>query len=114
MRSAHKSLDIPLTNKAVPLAAVLVNMGSVDTTGSIPEYIAEGLTKQDIAALRVIAEQARELADPKEAERTLAEDEPDEEELEDAPELPDDERDAPSRATKTKKTIKGNDYWYYQ
>ena len=81
---------------------------------NVPNYIREGLKKQNPSTLRRIAEMAENLAEQKERElekelqeRTVEDDE-----------LPDDVReypdDVPGKACVTTKTIDGNDYYYYQ
>lgn len=80
-------------------------------SGSIPKYVDEGLDKQGPETLRAIARKADRMADEKaeevEAElETKAVDEEPEDEL--------DRGDAPVGATLTKKTISGNDYYYWQ
>lgn len=85
---------------------------------TIPKYILEGLAKQSSSTLREIAHAAERIADHKEAaaEREQRREAVDERELPedlDHDEIPDD-ADAPRSATITKKTIDGNDYFYYQ
>lgn len=80
--------------------------------GEIPQYISDGLEKQDPATLREISKRAEQLATQKEREleRELEEREVDEEER------PDDidRNNTPQRATLTTKTINDNDYYYWQ
>jgi len=81
----------------------------------IPKYLAEPLTKQPPARLRTIAAYATELADAKAThEEASADDDEDDLDIEHDDvndEMPD---DVPKRATKTKKTINDNQYWYWQ
>lgn len=80
----------------------------------IPQYIRKGLRKQDPETLRVIAEQARKLADQKEAqleaeleEKAIDEDEHD-------VDLDEFDRDqAPAGATLVTKNIDDRDYYYW-
>jgi len=94
---------------------------------SIPQYIRDGLEKQDAATLRAISQYADRLADHREeqAQRELEQererdidDEPDEwdnEDWDDALEDAYDKADIPeSKGTLTTKTIDGRDYYYLQ
>jgi len=94
---------------------------------SIPEYILDGLEKQDAETLRTISRYADQLADYREeqarreledaSERT-ADDNPDDwddQKWDDAIEEAYDKADIPSsKGTLTTKTIDGRDYYYLQ
>lgn len=89
---------------------------------SAPKYLLDGLEKQSADTLRQLATYADRLADYHEAqaERELEERADDDAEIPeewDADEWDDaleDVEDAPSGATRTKKTIDGRQYYYYQ
>lgn len=81
----------------------------------IPNYLEDGLTKQDPETLRHIASVATALANEKEveAEVKLREQEVDEGDL--PKEVRENEpSEAPPKASITTKTIDGNPYYYYQ
>lgn len=84
------------------------------STGTIPKYIREGLSKQGPATLRAIAERAQELADKKRAEVV---DEIEEQSIdEDEYDVDPDElgrREAPATATLVTKNIDDRDYFYW-
>jgi hypothetical protein len=99
----------------------------VDAPDSIPQYIVEGLGKQDADTLQDIADYAVKLADQKarEAQRRLQEqserdldetpDDWDDDEWDDVVDDARDEADLPSsKGTITSKTIDGRDYYYLQ
>jgi len=82
---------------------------------SIPQYILDGLDRQDAQTLEEISRYAEDLAAAKEAEAE-AELEDDDEEVvredsEDVDDLPD---DVPSKASVVVKNINSNRYYYYQ
>lgn len=81
---------------------------------SIPQYILDGLDRQDAQTLEEISRYAEDLAAAKEAEAE-AELEDDEEvvreDSEDVDDLPD---DVPTKASVVVKEINSNRYYYYQ
>ncbi|SFT05717.1 hypothetical protein [Halostagnicola kamekurae] len=80
----------------------------------IPQYIADGLNRQDSDALHAIAAYAEELAEYQEA-KVKAELEEDEEIVrEESYEDPDRPDDVPGKACVTIKEINDNKYYYYQ
>lgn len=78
----------------------------------IPNDIASRLQAQPADRLRRIATYAEELADAKHQ----AQPDPDDRDIDaDAEDVEKPDADSvPKRATKTQKTINGNDYWYWQ
>jgi hypothetical protein len=80
---------------------------------SIPQYILDGLDRQDAESLRDIASHAHALAEWKEA---VAAEEIDEDDIVREDSIDDDDRpdDVPAKACVTIKEINGNRYYYYQ
>jgi len=86
-----------------------------DPPASIPQYILDGLDRQDAQTLQEISRYAEDLAESKEA-AAEAELEDDDEEVvredsEDVDDLPD---DVPTKASVVVKNINSNRYYYYQ
>lgn len=86
-----------------------------DPPASIPQYILDGLDRQDAQTLEEIARYAEDLAAAKEA-AAEAELEDDGEEVvrEDSEDLDDLPDDVPGKASVVVKEINGNRYQYYQ
>lgn len=82
-----------------------------DPPHEVPANIASKLNEQSPEVLRHIARFAEELAEHREREARLAENEEDEEVKERLEDLPD---DVPSKATITIKEINNNRYYYWQ
>ena len=84
---------------------------SPDPPQEVPAGIASKLTEQSPEVLRQIAQFAEKLAEHREREAQLAENEEKEEVKERPEDLPD---DVPSKATITVKEINDNRYYYWQ
>ena len=82
-----------------------------DPPSELPTDIASKLDDQSPEILRQVARFAEELAEHREREARLAENEEDEEDEERPEDLPD---DVPSKATITIKEINDNRYYYWQ
>jgi hypothetical protein len=82
-----------------------------DPPHEVPDDIVSKLGKQSPEVLRQIARFAEELAEHRERQARLAENEEDEEVEERPEDLPD---DVPSKATITVKEINDNRYYYWQ
>ena len=80
---------------------------------SIPQYILDGLDRQDAQTLQEISRYAEDLAAAKEAAEGELEDDEEvvREDSEDVDDLPD---DVPAKASVVVKNINSNRYYYYQ
>lgn len=76
----------------------------------IPTDITNRLQSQPAETLHTIAEYATQLANAKTEQHDTDDDVEEEDEVVDE-DLP---KNVPSKASKTQKTINGNDYWYWQ
>ena len=80
-------------------------------TARIPDVVVEMLNEQSPEVLKQIAQYAEELAEHREREARLAEQDEEEQSEERPEDLPD---DVPSKATITIKEINDNRYYYWQ